>query len=152
MLDYLFNGERRERFGYRLETDLHHSAPIISYYYKYYIIYIYTYIYILYYIIYVYPSLHIKWPTATRNPTTPTAPWQVGATSATSEHGQLLRQAKEVIASLDTCGDPTVMERWMHHLEESVHPMKEAWANYWQFAMAPGEVVVGQNPGTQTVN
>ena len=40
----------------------------------------------------------------------------------------------------------------MHHLEESVHPMKEAWANYWQFAMAPGEVVVGQNPGTQTVN
>eukprot|EP00435_Cladocopium_sp_Y103_P030680 s1298_g7.t1 len=43
-----------------------------------------------------------------------------------SEHGQLLRQAKEVIASLDTCGDPTVMERWMHHLEESAHPMKEA--------------------------
>lgn len=43
-----------------------------------------------------------------------------------SEHGQVLRQAKEVIASLDTCGDPTVMERWIAHLEESVHPMKEA--------------------------
>lgn len=63
--------------------------------------------------------------TAPAGGTLPT-PAMVGATSATSEHGQLLRQAKEVIASLDTCGDPTVMERWMHHLEESVHPMKEA--------------------------
>ncbi|CAJ1372173.1 unnamed protein product [Effrenium voratum] len=37
-----------------------------------------------------------------------------------------LQQAKEVVASLDTCGDSTVMERWMRHLDESRHPMKEA--------------------------
>lgn len=46
--------------------------------------------------------------------------------NAALERGQHLRQAKEVVASLDTCGDPTVMDRWIHHLEGSVHPMMEA--------------------------
>ncbi|OLP76834.1 hypothetical protein AK812_SmicGene43178, partial [Symbiodinium microadriaticum] len=37
-----------------------------------------------------------------------------------------LRQAKEVVASLDTCNDGEVMGRWMQHLERSRDPMKEA--------------------------
>eukprot|EP00439_Symbiodinium_sp_Y106_P024335 s1184_g2.t5 len=37
-----------------------------------------------------------------------------------------LRQAKEVVASLDTCNDGEVMGRWLQHLERSRDPMKEA--------------------------
>lgn len=48
------------------------------------------------------------------------------AAAAAPDRTQQLRQAKEVIASLDSCGDPTVVQRWILHLEGSENPMKEA--------------------------
>eukprot|EP00931_Biecheleriopsis_adriatica_P101390 TRINITY_DN7653_c0_g1_i1.p1 TRINITY_DN7653_c0_g1~~TRINITY_DN7653_c0_g1_i1.p1 ORF type:complete len:1304 (-),score=310.30 TRINITY_DN7653_c0_g1_i1:104-4015(-) len=38
-----------------------------------------------------------------------------------------LRQAMEVIESLDSCGDATVLGNWTRHLEASDDPMKEAF-------------------------